>query len=365
MYIFLVVEIFLFVLYVNCKKRNEKVLFWWSCALLFMMTALHDGNGNTEYGYDFPQYMNFFQGKPSIYGNLDSGYELEPVYAYFCRFLRLFGRSDFVYILGTALFFGCPFVYLVYKFSNNKPLSILLLFTILNSSTYLTFLAAHRQMTATTLLLICFILYNTQIKYKKPLIILLALGSLMAHSSSYIVIPLFVLVYYLKVSSRKYVEWAIFVSMIIGLLFFSVMNNFFMTSMTFLSHFDELDRTTFYTLNEIYENNKVSIFRLAPISILSILCVHYSTKKEFDSIYVKSLYTATIFKNMLGFVPLINRGFLLFFLLGIIGAVPSAINTNNRFKICMTVVVIIHIIAAYRDYLAPSFRLAPFHFIFE
>lgn len=367
MNLFFIVDILLFIMFIKCNERNEKLFFGWSCALMFMLTALHNGSGNVEYGYDFPEYIKLFMGERSMYGNLDTaeGYELEPVYTYFCRFLRWFGRYEFVYILGTSLFFGIPFVYLVNRYSNNKPLSFLLLFTLLNTLVYLMFLSAHRQMLANTFFLLCFAVYNSQVKYKKLIILLLALGGLFSHTSSYLVIPLAAIVYFMKVSSKKRMIGTILVSLVVGMTYSPLINELFDNLILFLSGFGELSRVTVYSLNEIYENAEISIFWLAPFSVLTILCIHYSTKQELNSICMKSLFVATIVKNLFSFVPMIDRTVLLFILLGIIGGVPVAIKTDRRFKFWMVALVIVFLAAAYKTYLSPSFRLTPFHFIFE
>ncbi|MDO5482758.1 MAG: EpsG family protein [Bacteroidaceae bacterium] len=339
---------------------------------MFLITGFHNGYGDRYgYGYDFPEYMHYFQGKSSIYGYLDH-YDLELPYYYFCKLLGFLGKSDFVYIFGCALFFGIPFVLFVKKYSNNYPVSFFLLFTILNTSIFLTFLAAHRQMIATTMFMWgIYFYYNFKIKgvnwkskLKSSLICCFIIIALLAHSSSYFVLPFIIIVYCINIDDIKaqYLLWG---SFFIGLLLVPELQVIFSEFIIKLSVFDVLDRTTHYTTENIYEYNEVGIFNLLPLTLLVSLAVFYSKKEEIKTFHTKSMIFAAVMRNLFFTIPLINRGLFLFILVGITGFIPPSIKHSKCYKVLFFMLMILFLYLAYRNYTSKSFRLNPFNFIWE
>ena len=94
MSIYIFSEIVLFILSFLENRRNRFVVFITCTILLFVIFGLHNGQFNGV--ADYHNYLDFFIGKGSMYGELDYmyGYSLEMPYYYFCKFLRLFGKSD-------------------------------------------------------------------------------------------------------------------------------------------------------------------------------------------------------------------------------------------------------------------------------
>ena len=73
MCIYLFFDLFLFVMVLLYNNRNTKKLFVVSTIILITLLGLHDGTGDPKgYGYDYPDYLNFFKGAPSVYGSVDS-----------------------------------------------------------------------------------------------------------------------------------------------------------------------------------------------------------------------------------------------------------------------------------------------------
>ena len=106
MCIFFFFDIVLFILALNYNERNKRLFYWISALILLFLLGMHNGTGDPHgYGYDYPHYLNFFRGKNDMYGSVDSPgtYELEWPYFYFCKFLRLIGNYDFIYIIGLCL----------------------------------------------------------------------------------------------------------------------------------------------------------------------------------------------------------------------------------------------------------------------
>lgn len=366
MCVYFVVEVILFFLFIHRISHKSEKFFYVSAVLLLMLTGFH--NGMNEGDLDYQDYLNLFLGNWSKYGDLDSnwGYELEPVFAYFVYFLRFFGKSDYIYIIGTSLCFGIPFLYMVKKYSVNPPLSILLLLIIVHTNVFITFLAGHRQMLATSFLILAFLIYfEKDFKYKWYLFFIFIILSLFSHSSSYLVVPMAIGIYFLKISSKRTVYILLIVSLFAGLFLISFFDNLVHVLMSSLSAFDVLDRTTYYTTQNIYENADATIVSLGPLTILAFICVYFSSQEEFSSFTFKSFYVAAILKNFLGFLPLINRGLLFLFLISVACAIPKMLDTNKKCKWAICCIVLANLFLAYRAYSKPDYILLPFHFIFE
>lgn len=370
MTIFFLVDIALVVLVLIYRPNKSKVALL-SFFLLYLIYGLHDGHGDQfGLGYDFPHYLDFFQGGSYMYGSVDdlANYDLELPYFYFCKFLTLFGRTDFVYIFGTALVYGLPFVYLCWKRSSNPPLSVLMLFTILNTFTYLFFLAAHRQMVANTLIFLSYIIYmESNVKWKTYISIILLAIAVWAHSSSVLLVPILLVLFLSKFEySRKTAMCAIGVTLFIGLFMSSMFGSVISNLAQLLNTYEIAERSTTHIINaDDLSASASSFLTLIPFSIVSAFMLYYSDDNERNSFFGKCMLLACVLINLLSFVPLINRIITTLVLFGIAGGIPAAIHTNKNCRLAMMGVMMVLMIMAYRQYNSPTFRLLPFNFIWE
>lgn len=364
MEIYIFVEILLLFLTIISNKKNRKVILYASVLLLFIILALHDGQEFT----DFPNYIEFFQGKDGYYGSLTkrNGYNLELPYLYYCKFLRLFGTNAFVYILGYALTVFIPFYFLVKKYSSCPSVSVFFLFTLMAGQLYLFYSAVHRQMLASVFIIIVFFILHSKLKYRKTVIVILICLSCVSHSSTFFILPLLIYAFYNNktYTVRNYIVYII-ISMFIGLIFSANLNNIYYVMMDLLRNVDLLSRATVYTKagNFIISDN-TTLYTLLPISLTSIGIVFFTNKKERNTFFVKCLVLGTCTYNIFSTLPLINRTLTLVFLFAISGAIPSKILTDKKCKFVFIVIMSLNLFMAYRWYISPDFRL-DFHFIWE
>lgn len=367
MCIYLVVDLILFFLGYIYSNQYRNHFFYISALIMLIVTGLHNGRC-FQPEVDFNRYMLTFFNQDGGYGRIDikNGFNLEPAYAYLVKFLQFFGKQDYTYIMGTAIIFGLPFLVIVKRFSASPPLSILLLFVILDTSILLIFIAGHRQMLATIFFILAYILYfGYEFRLKKYFVILFLIIPLFAHSSSYLVLPMALGILFIPITKKRTILYMLTASLLAGLILTSFFSNIVHSLMFILSSFESLERTTNYTVNDIYEENIPTINNLAPITLFTATCVYFSSKDEIRSYPVKSLYIATILKNTLGFLPLINRGLTLFILIGIAGAIPQIINHNKQSKSVIMLIIAGLIFVAFLQYTKQSYMLLPYEFIFE
>lgn len=384
---------------------NKRQFFYISGGLLLILTCLHNGQGDPNgYGYDFPEYLAFFKGEgDSIYGSLesDSGYDLEWPYYVYCKLLGLFFQYDFIYIIGIGLTIGIPFLYLVRKYSNNPALSIFLLLTILDTQTYLFFLSVHRQMLANTFIFLAYIVIESDMRRKKTIALLLLFLALSSHSSSFIIVPVLLVLWYVKINIRKsYALITLGVTFLAGLVINRLLSDEFRALFFLIENSESLERTVHYIVDDVYEEGNTSFNILFPLNAITAFMVCFAKKEDLRSFGMKCMLFATAIYNLLCMIPLIDRSLTTFVLLGILGAVPVSgpitreddensdaadevelltndINAEEEdtneveeqnfifVKAGLFVILIMQIYLANKAYNNPSFRLLPFEFIWE
>lgn len=358
------------------NNRNSKQLFVVSTIILITLLGLHDGTGDPKgYGYDYPDYLNFYKGAPSMYGSVDSPhtYELEWPYYYFCKLLRLFGKWDFLYIISLCLVVQIPFIIMVKKYSKNVVLSILWLFLIQQTQIHLFVMTAHRQMIAHAFFMIAMLLYliidksfhwnNNKKTYGA--IIGCLIVAVLGHSSSYFVLPILIALIILPQISKRNQIIVVSTSFIVGVFLFEVFLNQFTQLMFLLGDIEEIQRSTHYLVDDVYDTNNASINALLPQTIMTLSVVYFSNKEELNTIFTKCLVWATVLVNIFFSVPLISRSLTTLWIIAIAGCIPIAFRNNRNARLVMTIVIIMQIYFAYKQYIQPSFRMLPFHFIWE
>lgn len=377
MCIFFFFDIVLFFLALNYNERNKRLFYWISALILLFLLGMHNGTGDPHgYGYDYPHYLNFYRGKNDMYGSVDSPstYELEWPYFYFCKFLRLIGNHDFIYIIGLCLIVNVPFLLYVKKYSNNASLSILWLFMIQNTQTHLFINTAHRQMIAHAFFMMGIFaimsFYEKNEKWfldikKDVLIAFCLIIAVLGHSSSYFVIVALIGAYFLPQISKKKQIFVVFASMIVGAYMYNAFLGYFTNLMFLLGDVEEISRSTHYLVDDVYDTANASINALLPQTLMTIGVIYCCTETELKSIFVKCLFLATIFVNILYSVPLISRSFTTLWILAITGCVPIAFRNSTKGKVILSIVVLVQLYTAYKAYSSPAFRLLPFKLIWE
>ena len=331
--------LFLFALVIN--KNNTKTLSIVSFALFALILLLTNGQFETN---DYPQYLNFYLGDPSMYGTLDvkGGYDLEWPYAEFVKIIRaVFPRYAYIYILCYGLMWLIPMYKLLSKGSNNIPLSLFFICTVLNNSQLLFIITAQRQMIATvSVMWAYYFLAYSSFKRKKIIAALLMLLAVFAHSSSYFVIPLLALLYFIKFPSKKITYIIVAVSFIIGPLVQSYMGPLFSGLVISFGSTDEIERSTHYFIDNVYEFGGAQYVGILPTTLIALLFTYLYDKKMLQSYGSKCLLFAVTFYNLFNSVPLLGRSLNALFLLGVILGVPYIVSRQQRsiFRAVMCVV---------------------------
>lgn len=308
-----------------------------------------------------------FLGKPSMYGNIDqvNGYELEPTLYWFDKFLRIFPKEPFTYIFGIAVMFCTPLIVMVKKTSSCPPLSILLLLTIANTSIYLFFFLAHRQMLATVFFIWAYLAWLYLKGWWRVVLTAACLYvAVISHSSSYFVIAIALAIYFIKTPSKR-VLYAIVVSaLLIGLFAEMAVKDYMTGLMTALDSFKEVSRSTYYLVNDEFADQEKHLFtKLPPMALAIIVFIRNYTTEELNKYSVKCWIVAFVLFMGLSTIPLIDRSLELFWLIGLCGAIPERI-TSRRTRQQFVWLSIMFLYLAFRAYSRFNFLL-PYNFLLE
>lgn len=339
--IIILVSIILFFFALVINKSNRRTLSLVSFALFASILLLTNGQFEK---IDYPHYINFYLGASSMYGSLDvnGGYDLEWPYAEFVKIIRaIFPRYAYIYVLCYGLMWLIPMYKLLSKGSNNIPLSLFLICTVLNNSQLLFIIAAQRQMIATvSIMWAYYFLVYSSFKRKKIIAALLLLLAIFAHSSSYFVIPLLVLLYFIKLPSKKITYIIVAISFIIGPLVQSYMGPLFSSLIISFGSADEIDRSTHYFIDNVYEFGGARYVGILPTTLIALLFTYLYDKKMLESYGAKCLLFAVTFYNIFNSVPLLGRSLNALFLLGVILGIPYIVSRKQRsvFRAVMCVV---------------------------
>ena len=340
--------------------RNRDIVFVICSTLFFFYFAFHNG----QFGgvADYCNYLDLFLGIPGFYGSLDTpnDYELEKLYYYYCNFLRLFGKKDFIYIWSYAIIIVVPIIALIKKYSNNYAMSFLFIMIITRMELLLFLMHAHRQMLATFFLLIAFYLYDS-VYFKQNIIkvfcIVCLVLAVVGHSSSLFVVSFFCLLLFFEkrlTIPRRMLMLLVGLSVPLGFIMESFIKFFMNIFMFSLADISLLERTTSYIVDDIYGGAAILSLRNILLTITALIFIWFSNNSNRNSFFLLSFSFATFLYNLFTSIPLVNRSLTVFLLFGCIGAVPALTKKND---FILSLLIFANIYICYRCIIGEEFWL--------
>lgn len=349
------------------RNKDESIIYYFSCALVFLLMACHNGIFDLE--LDYTNYMNLFLGKPSMYGNIDvkDAFDLEKPFYYFDHFLRIFPREPFVYIISVAVIFCLPLFVIIKRQSYNPALSLLLLMVLNNTMIFTFFFSIHRQMMAVVYFLWAYIINESNIKKRLKLVfvtIFCGIG-LLSHSSSYFVLPIALVLFFIPAPSKKVLYFLVIGALGVGIFSATFIKDQMTNLMLMLGDAEEIQRSTYYLATGRYDDNALHLMTsLPPMAALASIFIYFYSKEELQKYSVKCWILAFVLFLSLSSVPLINRAIILFFLIGLAGAIPESIKKKNV-KDVFLLSMILFVYIAFRAYSRPEYLMLPYNFIWS
>lgn len=317
---------------------------------------------------DMVQYIDFYMGNPdSMYGiPLDKDSEIEPGLGLICKILGFLPKSAFFFVLMMRLLCLIPVFYAIWKHSYQKCGSLFLLLTL--PGLFLVEMITLRQALGMSFIMIAVLIWQQKPKYWLPWA-LLSLGyAAITHSTSLVVIPLLVAIYFIPFNRYAFMSVLLISGAIAGIFASRIAGVF---ASVFVP-FESFSRMTDYVVFETYSIGEDSPLLFLGFAVLGAVFVWFADRQDSRHIfYVKTLSAAIFIFNILGRYPLVDRLTAPLFLIGLVGAFPKREDDSDvppyrrlsfwAFLGCMFFLFLKDYVIYARD-MGP---FQPYHFIFE
>ncbi|WP_145858820.1 EpsG family protein [Pedobacter suwonensis] len=302
LYIYLVVNTFV----ASSVKLIQKRLFIITSIIILFFVGLRD----VSVGTDTHTYVSFFKNSDFLY----DGEKTDVAFEILARSIKFLSNSEYFFLFVTSLFGLFGILFLIYKLSENKMLS-LLLYMIIGTSTIFFFyiFSMIRQSCAITLFIFAvYLLFeyrgiraysieSKKVAKKKYLYwgLFFYMVSIQIHGSCAFTIPFVIFAYMYDYKSKLSLYWFIIISFIIGSFkIFSISN--FMNLIFF--YFGGLASRDYSSYGEISfgEIEKVGIVNmyLIPFTLISIFILRCATLKQINIWYVKLFLMSVVLNNL-------------------------------------------------------------------
>jgi hypothetical protein len=324
MEIYIIIEILL--LFFSLKYKNyftrEKVYFYMFCVIILSIFCLR----SKYVGTDTSNYVDFFHNIGGYYGTWSSptfNGKTEFGFILFCKFVRYMSDNDQFFLVVYALVVLIPLFYYIDKYANHKLFTLSSLFVMHIS--YMMLLAAFRQSLAMSFLLLAYIYYKNNFKYKQYIIPIFIIFAFVCHNTSIIMVLLVIIVYYIPMR-KKYAYICILISLIIGFSFGKAIGTFMELGLSTLAD-QGIDSALNYNSDTLIDQNFV---QLMPFSLMCCFSFYYMDNDEINSLTSKMLLMACVFSNLFNNSGGLIRFILIFQLLGYVMLFPKKIKTNKE-----------------------------------
>ena len=369
--IYIVCSIFIFLLFCLQYRngcRNKEKFFYLGAFVFFSLFALR----SPYVGGDTLAYCDFYMGHPSMYGYLNQPPEIEYGFHYLCKILSPIFHSEFAFIFISSLISIVPFLLLVKKYSIYSNLSILyilcsnFLIMVINLETNI------RQNIATgyIMMALLLILEKPIVKRKLYVILLFIVLALLTHNTSFITIPLLLLLYFIPFNKWGSIIF-ILASFVIDLFFVDYVTQALFALQSYVMPVDQLSQMASYldTTRDTGVTGIAGVFMVSfPIVYWSIINVWYADKTELNNIFIKCLVVGTGVCVMCHSFGMSYRMLYCFQLLGYC-YIPKAMQTNKKFFMLNTFALLYllyrSIVFISNVSVDSSSHIIPYTFIFE
>lgn len=270
---------------INNKDKLNRVLYLIISSFVVGVVACR----SEEIGTDTPGYYAYFLNPQNGY----SHYEIDDIefgYNLLSTIVRVLYKDGHLFLFICAFLSLFPFVYLIWKESNNKLLSLFLLISLGTTTTfYILFFSMVRQCIALGILCVGLYLLHTKRLYKWYERIFWVFIAFNFHHTSFIALPLFFLDYI------KFTRKMVFVSLILSLFIGVSLANY----IRFLEFIIGYTDNSYDYYISLIQSNTYKIGVTLPITLLC-MAIYYFSKQEFlDNLYVKIFFVGAVVNNIM------------------------------------------------------------------
>jgi hypothetical protein len=289
-------------------KRNTHVrLYIVTCILILFFVGLRD----VSVGTDTKLYVEFFNSKSLMYNGEKTDFAFEMI----TRIIKFIFNDQFFFLFVTSLLGLGGIYFLIYKFSENKMLS-LLFYLIIGTSTIFFFyiFAAIRQSCSLTLFIIS-LYYLFEKPNKKSKVIqqtkahsnvkdlciafVLYVIAVLIHGSCLFTFPFVLLAYWRDLETKKLMYGIVGFSFVIGSLSLFSISDSINVTLSYLGLLISRDYSSYgeITFGEIEKAGIINMY-LIPFTFIAIFLIKFSTISNLNKWYVKLFLLSVVLNNL-------------------------------------------------------------------
>ena len=290
--------ILMFLAYKYWYTKDEKFAKW-GIGFAFVFIAFRA----PVVGADTWDYVRYLTGERNFYNN--DIRDLEVGFLVYHNILSSIHPSRMIVMLLNSIISLAPVYYLLRKYSNNIPLSILTFFIF---DFYIVFFVGLRQVIGLSFLLWGYIFYlDTNKSLSKKIVVYLFASAIgfYFHTSTIIYSIIFAGVLFIPLSSRKSYLIIIITSLVMGV-FLKALSITDIFDAYLRIGFDATERIDNYLLN-FEENTEQQINTIIRLSIIGCFVYGYMDEAQLKHPFSKIFLVAIVFYNLFYTVPMIHR----------------------------------------------------------
>lgn len=337
-YYSLAIVLFCLALYEKSKPKYFSTRAFYLGAGLFVALFAFRGE---NVGGDMIHYFDFYEGRIAyMYGSIEKP-EIEIGYALFCKTLRFISGNGYFFIFVSSIVSLLPFLLLVNKYSNNRNLSLLWLLVVYGLTMTINIETNLRQNIATAFIMtgIYLVFNDGRVKYKQYLIILLLLTSCFIHTTSLILIPIMVCLYFIPLTKKSAM-----ISVVGSVIITVLMHGLFQDILQYISAYltilnkDSFEHIADYVSSDIYgfSGTYASLLSYIPMTTWCCYNIYSSNKDEISNYWMKNMVFSVCMYNLASDFGMAFRMFYLFQLVGFV-YVPQKLKNDKNFTVMMLI----------------------------
>ena len=368
-YTYISIILLLIIILELAKVLPHKVAFWLSAAFVVFIAVFKD----TSVGGDTQNYWLFFSNiGNNFYGSASHPTEgIEPGFVAIGRLFTAISTNGYFWIGLTALLNFIPYIFLVKK---NSFITSIPFFLFMNIwGLFSIEITALRQVYAVSFAVCAYLVYNSDIKKKRNKLIstgLLIVMSVLTHNSMLVVLPILILCYFFKMSTKTGLIIMI-ASLVIVLVVPTIFSSLFQEFYNQLKFVDVASRMTDYYDNSSYDlDYEISFNRLGPQTLLGCLLLWLARKDNIENKFIRNcLIFGVAMYNIGAAFPMMSRATFALTLIGSTYISKNILQKYNRPALLILLLLLAFFlrssIKSFNNYEETGGHLIPYTFIWE
>lgn len=344
------------------NKRNRDMLFNLAFIILLIIVCFRSVN----VGIDTSKYADFFTNiNGGYYGTVEApNPSMEYGIVLLAKILRLIfldSNNPYLYLFTIGILTLLPLYYFIKKHSYNPCFSLFIIFTVIQGSAIVIYVAAIRQAISMGVMLIAitYLIKNNRSKFY--------IYSFIAVLFHYTSILTFICIYiFERFKVNKSILYTSIISiLIISLVYPQIGQDVFFKLLSILDSNLANLKYSYYMEDKSYEIYNRSILSAGLNLCLPTLCVYLCKKENVNNIFIKTLVFAPVLFLLFGSFEQISRLVFIYWIIGITGVIQKSM-INKKSLMAIIIISSFFLLRAISAYVSINNNgITPYTFLWE